>query len=409
MNRSKTILLSLALAASTGLAIGCNKTADEAEPAPVEAKADEAKESADAPKDGELPIEATGPVAVVNGKTVSADKYNEAIRETVGMMPGQPMPAQLAAMMKVRTLDRLIDMELIDTALAEAGVKVSDAEIDAELAKFKERLPSEEAYQTFLTRRGLTEAKLKENIGKDFQLREVLKKKYNFDVTEQKAREFYQANEPRFEHEAQVHARHILIKVEEGADDAAVADAKKRAEEIAKLAKAPGADFEALAKEKSEGPAGPRGGDLGYFTKDRMVPEFANAAFSMKPGEVSEPVRSSFGFHVIQVVDTKAAGKTSFEEAKEEIIEQLEREEFRGAMTKFLEELKKDAKVERNEDNIRINVKEDAANALQGFPGMPPQLQMAPPQPAPQGEGTEEKAGDEAPTELKLNPPKLGN
>jgi parvulin-like peptidyl-prolyl isomerase len=418
MSRCKTILLTLALVAGMGLSVGCSKSEDAGEKAAAEApKADaaaeepEKEESAEA---GELPIEATGPVAVVNGETITAEDFNKSIKRTVGMMGGRPMPARLASMMKTRTLDRLIDVHLIDAVLAESEIKVEPKEIDAELAQFKERLPNEEAFQSFLKRRGLTEAKMKENIKKDLQLRAMLKEKYDFEVSEKEAKEFYDANEKRFTHDAQVHARHILIKVAKDADEATVADAKKRAEAIAEEAKKPGVDFEALAKEKSEGPAGKRGGDLGYFTKERMVPAFSKAAFSMEPGEISDPVKSSFGFHIIQVVDKKEAGKTTFDEAKEEIIRQLERKEFRESMKTFLAELKKDAKIERKEANIKVNVTAPAGGAP-GFGGMPPglrqQIQRKLQQQQKQQKGAAESAEEGAktdPTELKLKAPTLG-
>lgn len=413
MSRCKKIILTLAIVTGLGLSAGCSKNEEAADKSATEAtQADSTGEEA-AEKDGEkpadeLPVEATGPVATVNGVEIPASEFNEAIKLTAGMMQGRPVTPQIAQMLKSNTLDRLIDMKLIDAALEKANIEVASEEVDEELAKFKERLPSAEEYEKFLEARGLTEAKMRENITKDRQLRELLKKEYDGEVTEQDAKKMYDENKERFKHGAQVHARHILLNVKKDDDEAKVAETKKRAEAIAKEAKAPGADFEALAKEKSEGPTASRGGDLGYFEKSRMVPEFAEAAFAMKPGEISDPVKSDFGFHIIQVVDKKEAGTTSFEEAKEQIIAQLERQKFGESMNALLEDLKKDAKIEKNEDNIKIN-----ATAAEGAPaGMDPQQQMQQQiqQQIQQQLQEQQKEGGAKgePTELKLEEPSLG-
>ena len=418
MHRCKTILLTLSLIIGFGLVSGCNKDDNADNKAPVEGSAAEGEgaegatdeKKAEEPED--LPLEATGPVAEVNGESIGADKFNEAIQQSAGMMPPGTMNAQLAEMMKERTVDRLVDIALIDKALEEAKIEVSDKEVEEELASFKERLPDEETFKNFLEQRGLSEEVMKENIHKDLQLRELLKKKYGTEVTEKDASEFYAANEQRFEHEDQVHARHILIKVEKDADEATVEEAKKRAEEIAKEAKASGADFEALAKEKSEGPAGPRGGDLGFFTKERMVPQFSEAAFAMKTGEISDPVRSDFGFHVIQVVEKKEAGKTSFDEAKDEIMAELERQKFRESMGGFLEELHENAEIELKLDNIKVNIKEEegAPQDPAAGGGLPPELQQQIQQQMQQQMQQQQQQGGDnanAPAELKLDAPKM--
>lgn len=105
----------------------------------------------------------------------------------------------------------------------------------------------------------------------------------------------------------EVRARHILVKTEE--------EAKKIAERIKK-----GEDFEKIAREEStDKGSGAQGGDLGWFTKDKMVPEFADAAFALKKGEVSGPVKSGFGWHIIKLEDRRAAKPASFEDSKDEL------------------------------------------------------------------------------------------
>ncbi|MCA9647804.1 MAG: peptidyl-prolyl cis-trans isomerase [Myxococcales bacterium] len=100
-----------------------------------------------------------------------------------------------------------------------------------------------------------------------------------------------------------VTASHILIGykgAQRAKSERSKDEAKKLADKIAKEAKAKGADFGALAKKYSEGPSGPKGGDLGPFTRGRMVKPFSDAAFALKPGDVSEPVETPFGYHIIK-------------------------------------------------------------------------------------------------------------
>jgi len=130
-----------------------------------------------------------------------------------------------------------------------------------------------------------------------------LTRKINAIATPEALKSAYDAEKGAQGGPEEVCASHILVETQEEAD-ALVAALDK------------GGDFAALAKEKSKGPSGTKGGDLGYFTKDKMVPEFANTAFAMKVGDVSAPVKTGFGWHVIKVIDRrKSAGPTFAERA----------------------------------------------------------------------------------------------
>lgn len=132
-------------------------------------------------------------------------------------------------------------------------------------------------------------------------------------ITEQRLRAQYDKTVKDGAREDEVKASHILVESE--------ADAKK----LSADAKA-GADFAALAKAKSKDPGAANGGDLGYFKRESMVPEFATAAFALKVGEISSPVKSPYGWHVIKVVDRRQAPPPSFEASAEELKEQVAEE-----------------------------------------------------------------------------------
>ena len=128
----------------------------------------------------------------------------------------------------------------------------------------------------------------------------------------------------------EVHARHILVESEDEAK--ALLDQLKA-----------GGDFVALAKEKSKDPGGSDGGDLGYFTKDQMVPEFAEVAFKMYPGQLSNPVKTQFGWHIIKVEDKRTKQAPEFDRVKDQIETFLTRK----AQTELISKLRKSAKIER--------------------------------------------------------------
>ncbi len=139
-------------------------------------------------------------------------------------------------------------------------------------------------------------------------------------VSPQDVEAAYNANIQQYRTPEQVRASHILLKTD-GKDEAAV---RKQAEDILKQARAPGADFAALAKKYSEDEGSKAtGGDLDYFSKGRMVPQFETAAFAMQPGQISDLVKSQFGFHIIKVIDRKPASTRSLDEVRAQILDML--------------------------------------------------------------------------------------
>jgi peptidyl-prolyl cis-trans isomerase C len=130
--------------------------------------------------------------------------------------------------------------------------------------------------------------------------------------------------------EEEVHARHILVPTE--------AEAKQIEDELKK-----GADFATLAKEKSKDPGAADGGDLGYFTKDQMVPEFSEAAFKLEKGQISDPVHTQFGWHIIKVEDKRIKPTPTFDQVKP----QLENFVAHKAQAELVENLRKSATIER--------------------------------------------------------------
>ena len=332
-----------------------NKTA--AKPADGAAKpADGADKAAAEPK-------ATGPVAKVNGVEIPREKLDKELGELkkrFSMFGGNVPPEQFAKF-KTKIINRLVEEELINQKLKEAKVEVTDAEVDEQLNKHKESMPGGEAqFQAFLKRSGMSMDKIKDDIRQRIALKKFLNTDKGLDVTDADAKKHYDENQKRYEVKERVKASHILIKVKDDkapptktpADATAKAtgltdaDAKKKIDALYKEATKKGSDFAELAKKESMGPSAPRGGDLGEFTKGRMVPEFEEVAFATKPGTVSKPVKTKFGYHIIKVYEKKPAGTKSFDEVKEQIVARLEARKFRDAREAMVKELQEKGKVE---------------------------------------------------------------
>lgn len=147
-------------------------------------------------------------------------------------------------------------------------------------------------------------------------------------ISDEEVESFYRENLSRYSTPEQRRARHILIKTSDGDSVDVLAEKKEQAEKILELAKS-GEDFSELAKQYSEGPSGPNGGDLGFFTRGRMVKAFEDAVFSMNEGEISGIVETSFGFHIIKLDKIEPARTRSLEEVKKEIRAQLQTKKSR--------------------------------------------------------------------------------
>ncbi len=302
--------------------------------------------AAPAPADNK-PIELPELVATVNGQNITKQQLQELFN--AALQASGAKIADLNAQQQLGGYTQLLQDLIMDKLVAEAASteKVSDADVDAELAKIKGQFPDDKAFQDQIAQVGMTPDKLKENIRTGLQQSRWMKSQVKTtEVTDEQAKTFYESNVKEFEQPETVKASHILFMVD---PDASADVVKQKEEAAAKAAEraAAGEDFTKLAKELSEEPgASESGGDLGFFPKDRMVPEFAEAAFAQKVGDISKPVKSQFGWHVIKVTDKKAAGTLPFDQVKEQVVSYLKSTNQREAVQAVLNKLKESAKIE---------------------------------------------------------------
>ena len=288
-------------------------------------------------------------VALVNGTPIPAAELDRAVTLAVqrSQRTGQSLDAAQLAKLKEDILNRLIGGELLYQESIKEGIKISDKELNDKFDQWKKGFPNEEAFQQSLKQWNIDEVAMKKDLKKAMTIEEFIKKKFADKTTipESEVKAYYDSNPQYFQQPEQVKASHILIKVEPDAKPEAKAAAMAKIKDIQKKLKE-GAKFEDLAKEYSEGPSKDKGGDLGYFRRGQMVKPFEEKAFSMKPGEVSDVVETQFGYHLIEVIDIKPASVVPFSEVQERIKKFLEQQKTQAEMFKYIEELRKTAKVE---------------------------------------------------------------
>jgi len=273
-------------------------------------------------------------VAKVNGAPIYQSEVDAFVNE-LGDQAKQLPPADL----QERVVDRLVEIKL--AAAKATAEKIEQDPAVAQRLSSGQTATVAQAYLDKAARALITDA--------------VLKAKYDDLVKQATPAE-------------EVRARHILVKTE--------AEAKDIIKQLDK-----GADFEKLAKDKSTDPgSGESGGDLGYFTKDKMVPEFADAAFKLEKGKYTEtPVHTQFGWHVIQVVDKRPQPLPSFDQVKPQLTGLVLQDEER----KVVDDLHKGAKIERfNADGTPVAPPPATAPAAAAPPPAAPAAPAAAPAPA---------------------------
>lgn len=297
---------------------------------------------------GSASVDLRDPVATVDGDKISKAQLDEAFDKAVqmtGVKASDLSPEQKLEGYR-QILDELITEKLVNKAAA--GITVPQSDVDAQIAKIKAQFPSDEDFSKQLAQVGQTPEQLSDTIKKMLQQQRWLEGQLagKTEVTDEEAKKFYEENKTEFQQPETVKASHILFRVSKD-DSEDVVNQKLKAAQGAETRAKKGEDFTALAKELSEEPgAKESGGDLGFFPKDRMVPEFAEVAFTEKVGDISDPVRTQFGWHVIKVTDKKGAGTLPYDEVKEQLIGYLKNKKQEEAAQELLKSLRDSAKIE---------------------------------------------------------------
>lgn len=290
------------------------------------------------------------PVALVNGVKITNNEYERELNFYLQQtsQQGRQVPEYMMPKIKSEILDNLIDRELLYQESRKNNIDINSEQIDQQLKDIKARFPSQAEFEKVIAQMELSETDLKSQIERNMAIRELIESQVTqkITITDEETKAYYDSNPKLFNKPEQIKASHILIKVDANATDTQKAQARIEIVKIQQKLKN-GEDFATLAKEYSQGPSNVKGGDLGYFGRGQMVKPFEDAAFALKPNEVSEIVETRFGYHLIKVVDKQPETTMAYAEVKDQLNRSLKRQKIEQGAKLYIDNLKKDAKIEK--------------------------------------------------------------
>jgi peptidyl-prolyl cis-trans isomerase C len=281
-------------------------------------------------------------VARVNGSPIT-DHDVESLAARMLRAQGSNPPAGAAETIPREALQALIEMELLTQEAKAEKIEAPESDVDQQVKDVKAHFASPDAYEKALVENHATEADMRRELARSILMQKLLDKRAPVKVPADAVERYYKDNQEQFQHPAEVRASHILFRAPKDSDGST---AKKKAEDtLARLQK--GEDFAKLATELSEDPgSAENGGDLGFFAREAMVKPFADAAFALTVGQLSDVVQTDFGFHIIKVTETRPAGVAPLPEVHERLEQFLQEQERDKQEHAYVEELKKKAKIE---------------------------------------------------------------
>jgi len=294
-----------------------------------------------------VPAQLPAVVARVNGQDLTKGDFERMIKTIEAQNGGQQIPPDRRDEILRKLLDQLVVYTLLNQEAKSRGLVATDAEVDAKVQEVRKQFPTQDAFEKALKDRGMTADSFRADARADLSANKVMDAEVATlpGPSDAEAKDFYAKNPDRFKEEESVRASHILIRVDPNADAAAKAKAKSTIEAVLKKAKA-GEDFGKLAQQYSQDGSASQGGDLNFFPRGQMVPEFSNAAFALKPGQISDVVTTQFGYHIIKVTDRKPGRVVPFEEAAPQIKQYLEGQKKQEHADAFINGLKQKSKIE---------------------------------------------------------------
>lgn len=322
-------------------------------------------------------IKSAQTIIKVNDKKITQAQFDESFNKQTNNV----MIAQLGInvkdgknnflyfLIKERVVNELIVRALLEQEMARRDIKVSKDDIDNAVKEIVDKVGSKEQLEQILKQNGISAGDFRKDLTQEVKMKKLAKELGNSDVSDAEAKKYYNENIKRFKYPEKVRAAHILISVnpqeieeiitsnKENAGlskeeikkkvDAEIAAKKAKAEKVLAEVKKDPSQFAKVAKENSDDTTtAVKGGELGFFSAQEMVPEFSKAAFAMKPNTVSGIVQTQFGYHIIMVTDRMAAGQEPFEKVKNDIKGYLQNQKQLQLIDNLVESLKKNAKIE---------------------------------------------------------------
>ena len=320
---------------------GCNRNDDQAATAVTGSDAQATAPDAAKPVPADLPEV----LARVNGQDVRKVDFDMLIKN-MEMSQG-PIPAERRDEILRGALDRLITYTVLQQEAKARNITVPEADVEQRVNTMRSQFPNEDDFKKALEARGMSLDRLRTDARIDMVITSMLDAEVApaAAASDEEVRQFYEANPEKFTKEEAVRASHILILADKIADEATKKKAREQIDDILKRARA-GEDFAALAKAHSQDGSAAQGGDLDFFTRGRMVPEFEKVAFAMKVGEISEVVTTQYGYHIIKATDRRGAETVPLDEVSPQVKEFLTAQKRQERAEAFINGLKQKSRIE---------------------------------------------------------------
>jgi peptidyl-prolyl cis-trans isomerase SurA len=286
--------------------------------------------------------------AIVNGQPITLSEVEERVGPELARlkeMPDEAARARDTASLLHQGLEQLIDEKLIESEAHTIGADVTEEEVQRGLEQLARQSNMEvPEFREALEQQGISWDTARETVRRQQLMGQVIRFRVKpRKITDEEVQTAYaaMAKDPEYE----VRARHIFVATPERATPAFVATARKKAEEAMRRVKS-GETFAVVAREMSDGPTAREGGDLGYFKKGLMLPAIEQAAFSLKPGQISPLIKTSSGFHIVLVEDRRAIPPKPLPEMKEDIRNHLANESVFKEQKNYVASLRKTAQID---------------------------------------------------------------
>jgi parvulin-like peptidyl-prolyl isomerase len=293
-----------------------------------------------------------GDAVRVNDETISYQRFQGfyvEYRNSKGVQVGaRGDQLELLKQLRVEAMGLMIEQELVKQAAENEGVAGDPAEVDKQIAELRDVFDTDEQFRMKLEADGYTEETYRRHVQRMAAAKVYLDRirADASDVRDSEVEQFYEENEARLTLPEQVRVRHILLTWKPMGTQDDRAAIREQMEPILERARA-GEDFAALAREFSEDSATKgNGGDTGFFYRGTMVPAFEQAAFALQPGEVSDPVDTVFGVHIIKLEERQEARLLPLDEVREQLRDHVREEKMEAAVGAKVDELRAAADVQ---------------------------------------------------------------
>lgn len=283
-------------------------------------------------------------VAVINDEVVTREDVDQLLAVLYAQYSQEYKGDELLKKMeevKKDILNQIIEDKLVLSRAKELGIKVTESEIDERLDYIKNRFPSEDEFYKTLETQGITIANLKDRYRDQLMMKKLVdyEVKSRISVLPSETNDYYEKHKDQFRENDKYKVKNILIKAK---DEVSLELVRVEIAGVYNKLKE-GGSFDGLAKRYSQGPNVEKGGDMGYIERGQMLEPLDNVIFKLKPGEFSEPVKSSVGYHIFKVEDIKYGKEMSLEDAQKDIQTIIFQEKFKAQVSEWLAGLKKKA------------------------------------------------------------------